>query len=266
MFVKQSEIIEHVAETIHQAPSNCNHPFITLSFAQSLDGSLTAQPGTFLQISGPQSHAMTHQLRAMHEAILVGINTVLVDNPRLNVRLVEGKDPRPVIVDSHLRIPLQAKLLQRPDMSPIIATTVQAPQEKETRLREIGAEVLRLPEREDDRVSLPHLLVQLKKMGIHTLMVEGGARIITSFLAARLANQLVLTISPMFVAGVRAVQSLDNIKAEHRPRLNNVHYEIFANDIVMRGDFETTEDLATAFAQPDELRRSQTEATNRYVY
>lgn len=241
MFTKQSKIIEQVAETLNQAPTTCNHPFITLSFAQSLDGSLTAQPGTFLQISGPQSHTMTHQLRAMHEAILVGINTVLVDNPRLNVRLVEGEDPRPVVVDSHLRTPLQAKLLQRPDVSPIIATTIDASQEKEAQLEKTGAEILRLPKQEDGRVSLPHLLEQLRKMGIHTLMVEGGAEIITSFLSTKLAHQLVLTISPMFVAGLRAVQSLDNIKAEHRPRLKNVHYEVFADDIVMRGDFETIE-------------------------
>ena len=171
----------------------------------------------------------------------MGIDTVLVDDPRLNVRLVEGKDPRPIVVDSHLRIPLQAKLLQRSENLPIIATTMGASQKKESQLNEAGAEILRLPKQEDGRVSLPHMLEQLKKMGVHTVMVEGGARIITSFLAARLAHQLVVTISPMFVAGLRAVQSLDNIKAEDRPRLKNVHYEVFADDIVMRGDFETIE-------------------------
>src|SRR5512133_2370683 len=86
-------------------------PLVTLSYAQSLDGSLAAQRGTPLALSGPQSMELTHRLRAAQDAILVGIGTVLSDNPRLTVRLVEGSQPQPVILDSHLRFPLNANLL-----------------------------------------------------------------------------------------------------------------------------------------------------------
>jgi len=75
-------------------------PLVTLSYAQSLDGCIAARPGQPLAVSGPLSLTLTHQLRAAHDAILVGIGTVLADNPRLTVRLVEGQHPQPVVVDS----------------------------------------------------------------------------------------------------------------------------------------------------------------------
>ena len=94
-------------------------PFVTLTYAQSLDGSIAADPGQPLSLSGPQSLLLTHYLRAAHDAILVGIGTVLADNPLLNVRLVEGKNPQPVIVDSQLRFPLDANLLRRHPPGPM---------------------------------------------------------------------------------------------------------------------------------------------------
>ena len=86
-------------------------PLVTLSYAQSLDGCIAARAGERLALSGPESMQLTHQFRAAHNAILVGIGTVLADNPRLTVRLVQGQDPQPVVLDSHLRIPLEASLL-----------------------------------------------------------------------------------------------------------------------------------------------------------
>ena len=93
-------------------------PYITLAYAQSLDGSIAARPGEMLRLSNSLSQAMTHHLRARHDAILVGINTVLSDDPRLTVRLAEGKDPRPVVIDGCLRTPLCARLLASPAARP----------------------------------------------------------------------------------------------------------------------------------------------------
>ncbi len=87
-------------------------PLVTLSYAQSLDGSIADRPGRPLSLSGSQCMTLTHGLRASHDAILVGIGTVLADNPRLNVRLVTGESPQPVIVDSRLRFPPYANLLR----------------------------------------------------------------------------------------------------------------------------------------------------------
>ena len=89
-------------------------PLVTLSYAQSLDGSIARERGKPLALSGPESMRLTHQLRAAHDAILVGIGTVLADDPQLTVRLVEGKSPIPVILDSRLAISPTARLFQNP--------------------------------------------------------------------------------------------------------------------------------------------------------
>ncbi len=87
-------------------------PFVTLTYAQSLDGSIAGEGNRPLSLSCESALALTHELRAAHDAILVGIGTVLADNPRLNVRLVNGEDPRPIVVDSRLRIPRNVNLLE----------------------------------------------------------------------------------------------------------------------------------------------------------
>lgn len=181
-------------------------PFVTLSHAQSLDGSIAARSGRPLALSGPESMTLTHSQRACHDAILVGIGTVLADNPRLTVRLVAGRDPQTVIVDSRLRFPPYAELL-RHGRSPWIATAQEADPQRLEALETAGARVFRLPSA-DGWVDLVSLLKLLSDLGIHSLMVEGGAQVITSFLVSRLVDQMVLTIAPWLVGGLRVVDHL----------------------------------------------------------
>src|SRR5258706_14727336 len=101
-------------------------PLVLLTYAQSLDGSISVRRDQQLQLSGPESQKMTHYYRSNHDTILVGIGTVLVDDPRLTARLVEGKNPQPVIVDTHLRFPPTARLLMNPDLRPWIVTSDQS--------------------------------------------------------------------------------------------------------------------------------------------
>ncbi len=209
-------------------------PFITLSYAQSLDGSITAQRGQPLSLSGAESMRLTHQIRAGHDAILVGIGTVLADDPSLTVRLVDGRHPQPIIVDSHLRTPLTAKLLQHPH-PPLIAATDAADFRRAAALEKAGATVLRLPAAPDGRVQLPALLHQLYDRGIRSVMVEGGAQIITSFLAAHLVDRLALTVAPLFVGGLNAVENLP-VNGHGFPRLHNVQTQQMGQDMVLFGD------------------------------
>jgi riboflavin-specific deaminase-like protein len=209
-------------------------PLVTLSYAQSLDGSIADRPGRPLALSGSQAMAMTHRLRAAHEAILVGIGTVLADNPRLNVRLVSGQDPQPVVVDSRLRFPAYASLLKN-RRSPWIATSEGADPERQQALETAGARVLRLPG-SNGWVDLAGLLEQLGSMGINSLMVEGGAQIITSFLASRLVDQVVLTIAPLLVGGLRVVDHLGHSSLRRFPRLKNLSYQQLGDDLVLRGE------------------------------
>ena len=102
-------------------------PYVTLTYAQSLDGSIAATPGRPLSISGPVSMTLTHALRAAHDAILVGIGTILADNPQLTVRYLKGKDPQPVIVDSRLRCPLDARVLRHDPPVPVSYTHLTLP-------------------------------------------------------------------------------------------------------------------------------------------
>jgi len=233
-------IIERARNVLskHGAGRNGSGICVTLTFAQSLDGCIAACVGSTTPISGKQSLTVTHGLRAIHDAILIGVNTALVDDPQLNVRLVEGDDPRPVVVDSCLKISPDARVFQRRDARPIIATTRQASERKAARLTAAGAEVLRVPSNRDGRVDLAKLVDRLRQLGIRTLMVEGGARIITSILSKRLADQAVLTISPTILGGVHAVEALNGMAPEARPRLHHVSSFSLGGDIVVHGEFD----------------------------
>jgi GTP cyclohydrolase II len=210
-------------------------PLVTLSYAQSLDGSIAARRGEPLQLSGPESMALTHRLRLAHDAILVGIGTVLADNPRLNARLVEGDDPQPVVLDSRLRTPLNARLLQG-DCKPWIATLADAQVERRVQLERLGARVFPLPSGEAGGVSLPHLLELLGGLGIRSLMVEGGARVISAFIRQRLVDRLVVTIAPRLVGGLRAFEmKVDNRQIVPLPRLHKVGYEQLGEDLIAWG-------------------------------
>lgn len=227
---------EGIAALVHKAAAHRQHtgrPFVTLSYAQSVDGSIAARHGQALALSGARSMTLTHQLRVAHDAILVGIGTVLADNPRLTVRLVEGKNPQPIVADSRLRFPLSANLLCQPPLSPWIATGEQADAGRQAVLEAAGARVLRVPMNARGQVNLTALLERLGALGIHSVMVEGGARIITSFLAERLVDHIVLTVAPRLVGGIRAVRRFAHAGAVHFPRLRNLRYQWLEDDLVL---------------------------------
>ena len=207
------------------------HPFVTLSYAQSLDGCVAAQPGKHLDISAPESLTMT---RSVHDGILIGIGTALADDPSLTVRLVAGKNPQPVVVDSHLRLPANAKLLQSPH--PVwIATTDAAPVERQRALEAAGAKILRLPATDNGRVDLTGLLTRLGEMGLHSLMVEGGPTILTAFLAERLADYAVVTVAPFWVGGVHAVNQPLPPSGQKLPHIANPHIVQVGPDVTLWG-------------------------------
>lgn len=219
--------------TPHLTP-HPTRPAVTLSYAQSLDGSITAKRGQPTAISGDASMKLTHQLRASHDAILVGIGTVLADNPRLNVRLAEGSDPQPIILDTELRFPLDARLLQN-KRCPWIATSAHASQAKQSALEATGAKVLRFPVNEQGHVDLTTVLAKLADAHIHSVMVEGGAQIITAFLNSQLVDRVVLTIAPKFIGGYHAVGAMSGNGRLH-PHLINTHTTQMGDDLIVFGD------------------------------
>jgi GTP cyclohydrolase II len=204
-------------------------PFVTLAYAQSVDGSISIARGQRSALSGPESLRLTHALRAGHDGILVGVGTVVADDPELRVRLVDGRDPQPVIVDSQLSTPVAARLLAQKGRRPWIGTTTRAcgpaaapslarpdhagdlrgdAHDRRARIEARGARILQSVPQANGWVDLPALLHQLHAEGISHLMVEGGARIITSFLEARLVDYVAITIAPVFMGGLSAVGQL----------------------------------------------------------
>jgi GTP cyclohydrolase II len=187
-------------------------------------------------LSGSESRVLTHKLRATHDAILVGINTVVADNPHLNVRLVEGQSPLPIVLDSCLRLPLNSNLLKN-KIPPLIATTIYASQEKQERIEKFGAKIIRTLPDERGWVDLGSLLGTLAGFGINNIMVEGGARVITSFLSQHLVDWIVITIAPTFLGGLHAVENplipgRKGATLSGVPEFNNSGYEQVGKDIV----------------------------------
>ncbi len=201
-------------------------PLVTLSYAQGIDGSLAQVRGTPLALSGPEARHFTHQLRAAHDAILIGIGTMLADDPRLTARGVDGDSPQPVILDTHLRTPPTARVFQHP-RAPLIfcAPAAAAPLPR--------GEAIPVTLDPAGRLDLCAVLDQLARRGLASLMVEGGAAVITSFLAAGLADQVAITIAPVFVGGMRSVET----SLESATRLTHLQTFPLGEDTLLTGAF-----------------------------
>ena len=185
-------------------------PFVTIKYAQTLDGRIATATGQSKWISSAASLKFTHKLRAQHDAILVGAGTVIKDNPELTVRLVRGRNPLRIIVDSALKIPAKSKVLQNLSQNKtIIATIKKASDPQFQRFTNLGAEVITIAADKQGNVDLKKLLKILAQKNISSLLIEGGAQIITSILMNNLANRMVTVIAPKIIGkGIEAVGDL----------------------------------------------------------
>lgn len=211
-------------------------PLVTLSYAQSIDGSLAQQAGTPTAISGPQSLTLTHQLRAAHAAILVGIGTLLADDPQLSVRHAAGENPQVVIVDSRLRTPPRAALFSEA-RRPWVFSTVGSEHPAYAPLSAAGARIFTLPASVEG-VDIEMMLDRLAAEEIDSLMVEGGVRLLGSFLRQRLAQQVVITIAPRFIGGYRLLSEHSDHSPGNStlPRLENSQVIEIGADWILSGE------------------------------
>ena len=183
-------------------------PFVILKGAMTLDGKIATRTGQSKWITGDQSRKDVHRIRSQVDAVMVGIGTVLADNPELSVRgskettvARKGRQPVRVVLDSRLRIPLKAKILQWVHEQPtIVCTTVQASPKKIQTLREQDVQVWVLPQKKG-RVSLKASLTQLGTKGISSVLLEGGSTLNASALHEGLVNQVRLYVAPLLMGG-----------------------------------------------------------------
>jgi riboflavin-specific deaminase-like protein len=225
-----SELQRHL-HNVHSSKEN-RRPFVSVSYAQCLDGSIATKDRRPLAISGTSSMRLTHRLRSMFDGILVGINTVLADDPQLTVRLIKGPSPQPIVLDTHLRTPLDCRLAQRDDQKAWLASATGISQNRSVPLARNG--IINLPCRLNGhgQIDLFDLLDQLQEKGIRSLMVEGGAKVITSFILAGLIDLFVITISPAFVGGLQVVDG-HKAKTTVHMSLTDTHYEQRGKDLIV---------------------------------
>jgi len=159
-------------------------PFVTLKAATSLDGRIAAAGGDSKWITGEPARRVGHWLRARHHAIAVGADTVLRDDPRLDVRLVRGVDPLPVVVDSRLRTAEASPWRQVLRPGAIVLHSEHAPDDRRRRMQDAGARLIAVAADERGRVAVPNAVEALGRLAIRSLLVEGGGHLIASFVAA----------------------------------------------------------------------------------
>ena len=180
-----------------------HRPYIIMKSAVSLDGRIATFSGQSQWITGEKARRYSHKLRGQVDAIMVGLGTVLADNPRLSNRVQKERNPLRLVVDSHLKTPAHAAMLKEPGAT-IIAASAQAAPDNERALQDAGAQIWRLPADSTGRVSLPALLGRLGENNITSLMVEGGATLAFSLAELTLIDELWLFMAPMIIGGDHA--------------------------------------------------------------
>jgi len=207
-------------------------PFVTVSYAQSLDGSIATANRQQMSLSGDASMHLTHRLRALNRSILVGIGTVLADNPSLTTRLVDGDNPQPVILDTRLRTPPDANLVTRQDLSTWIVNGNHGAGQRPDELRRKGATLISCPCTADGLIDLGALMQELANREVDSLMVEGGARVITSFIRWKLVDLFVVTVALKLVGGLSVIDT-GSFDSTASLQLDDAHYQRLGKDLII---------------------------------
>jgi riboflavin-specific deaminase-like protein len=207
-----------------------------LKYAQTLDGRIATSTGDARWISGEGERRVSHALRAAADAVMVGVGTVFHDDPQLTVRMVPGASPVRVVIDSTLRTPLTAKVLDDAAATTIV-TTERSDADQRAALRQLGTRVEVVPSNGDGRVSLPAMFACLRAGGVESVLVEGGSQIITALLAEGLVDRVIVAIAPIVIGtGTQAVNGLGVERVMDGIRLANRTLVPVGDDVLLAWD------------------------------
>jgi diaminohydroxyphosphoribosylaminopyrimidine deaminase/5-amino-6-(5-phosphoribosylamino)uracil reductase len=219
---------------------NKKRPFVTLKCAATLDGRIATRTGDSKWVTGASARKYVHELRHAMDAIMVGVNTVKADNPSLNTRLEDkqGVDPIRIVLDSKLSIPENSKLLQIPSGSDtLIITGNSEASSKRFAIEKAGVKVINAQLR-DGRIDLDALMNQLGKMGITSLLIEGGAQVAASALQAKIVDKINFFYAPKILGGDDGVPMCSGagpeLMADSIP-VRDMIVRQFDNDIMIEG-------------------------------
>ncbi len=220
-------------------------PLVTLKVATTLDGRLATVTGHSRWISGEASRRRVHELRAGNDAVLVGVGTVLADDPLLTVRHADGRSPLRVVLDSRLRTPADARLLATAGEAPVLlAHTAEGRAGVAALAGRDGVELLECPAADRSRVDLARVLDRLAARGVLSLLVEGGAAVHGAFIATGLADRAVLFVAPRVFGSGQSWLAFDGVrKVGDGPTLTDLVVERLETDIVIQGRFSHSPDF-----------------------
>ena len=213
-------------------------PYVVLKTAMSLDGKIATYTGESKWITGSESRKKVHELRNDMVSIMVGVNTVILDNPKLTCRIPGGRNPIRIIVDSKLRVPMNSEVvLSANKVKTIVATTKIAEKEKIRTLENLGVEVL-IVEDNDRGVDLKKLMIKLASMGIDGVLLEGGSSLNFSALEEKIVDKVIFYIAPKIIGGEQSKTPIGGkgIKLlSDSFKLKNLSVNSVGEDIVVEG-------------------------------
>lgn len=213
-------------------------PFVVLKAAMTLDGKIATATGQSKWITNETSRAYGYKLRDIYDGIMVGINTVIEDNPMLTARVDGGKNPIRIVVDSSLKIDINANVVQDKSAKTIIATTDKADKDKILKLQAQDVDVIVVDKDENDKVDIEKLLDILGQQNICSILVEGGATLSGSFVAKKLVDKVYFFIAPKIIGGKEAktpVAGTGILNLQEALALKDIQIEKLEEDILIIG-------------------------------
>jgi GTP cyclohydrolase II len=224
-----------VADLLGAPRPRADRPYVVLKYAQTLDGRIAARTGDAKWISGEPERRVAHAMRAGCDAVLVGARTLLRDDPQLTVRMVPGASPMRIVLDSNLRTPLTAKVLSD-DAATLVLCRPDADPERRQALAATGATVREVAGGPHG-LRVEEVLRLVRSLGVASLLVEGGGRVITSMLRSGAVDRVVVSVSPTIIgAGVEAVGPLGVDRVSDGIRLVNRSVHLAGDDVLFGFD------------------------------
>jgi len=202
-------------------------PYITIKFAQSTDGKITKAKNEQTWLTGEESYRFVHQQRAVYDAVLVGANTVAVDNPQLTVRNVEGRNPKRIILDGKLSIDLNAIVLTAEDIENTwILTSKNANKEKITKIKDKGVRIFQFNVQDNEQINLKDISEKLGEEKITSLFVEGGGDIFSQFIDGNYFDEIIILQAPITLG-----KGLNGIPTSSLPHIKKFSSEKIGKDL-----------------------------------